>query len=58
MIYYWKAGRVQCPVGICKGCKCKWHDADISKDELCRQAEVSVAQGYTSGDPGQDVNLM
>ena len=61
MIYYWKEGRVQCPVGICKGCKCTWHDASISKDdmiELCRKAEVPVADGFTTGDPGQDVNAM
>ena len=46
MIYYWKQGRVQCPVGICKGCKCAWHDANISKDdmiELCYKANVPVS---------------
>ena len=61
MIYYWKSGCVECPVGICKGCKCEWHEAGISKEdmiELCRQAEVPVVEGYTSGDAGQDVNTM
>ena len=61
MIYYWKSGRVQCPVGICKGCKCEWHDADISKKDMikmCRKINVPIRPESMSGDPGQDVNRM
>jgi hypothetical protein len=60
MIYYWQSGRVQCPVGICKGCKCKWHDADLSKEdmiELCEQIAIPVEKS-TTGDLGVDVNRM